>query len=78
MCSKLSRKLGILCRVKFNLHQETLSMLYTVIVLPLFAFGDVLYCKCKVIPLMCLVYKCRKELVPQYLAETFSNVSDKQ
>ncbi len=25
----------------------------------------------------CLVYKCRNELVPQYLAETFSNVSDK-
>ncbi len=28
---------------------------------------------------MCLVYKCKKcvGLVPQYLAETFSNVSDK-
>ncbi len=26
---------------------------------------------------MCLVYKCRNGLVPQYLAETFSNVSDK-
>ncbi len=26
---------------------------------------------------MCLVYKCRDGLVPQYLAETFSNVSDK-
>ncbi len=25
---------------------------------------------------MCLVYKCRNGLVPQYLAETFSNVSD--
>ncbi len=24
---------------------------------------------------MCLVYKCRNGLVPQYLAETFSNVS---
>ncbi len=26
---------------------------------------------------MCLVYKCRNELLPQYLAETFINVSDK-
>ncbi len=26
---------------------------------------------------MCLVYKCRNGLVPQYLAETFSNISDK-
>ncbi len=26
---------------------------------------------------MCLVYRCRNGLVPQYLAETFSNVSDK-
>ncbi len=26
---------------------------------------------------MCLVYKCRNGLVPQYLAETFSNVNDK-
>ncbi len=26
---------------------------------------------------ICLVYKCRNGLVPQYLAETFSNVSDK-
>ncbi len=26
---------------------------------------------------MCLVYKCKHELVLQYLAETFSNVSDK-
>ncbi len=26
---------------------------------------------------MCLVYKYRNGLVPQYLAETFSNVSDK-
>ncbi len=26
---------------------------------------------------MCLAYKCRNGLVPQYLAETFSNVSDK-
>ncbi len=26
---------------------------------------------------MCLIYKCRKGLVPQYLAETFSNVNDK-
>ncbi len=26
---------------------------------------------------MCLLYKCRNALVPQYLAETFSNVSDK-
>ncbi len=26
---------------------------------------------------MCLVYKCRNGFVPQYLAETFSNVSDK-
>ncbi len=26
---------------------------------------------------MCLVYKCRNGLVPQCLAETFSNVSDK-
>ncbi len=26
---------------------------------------------------MCLVYKCRNGLVPQHLAETFSNVSDK-
>ncbi len=26
---------------------------------------------------MCLVYKCRNGLVPQYLAETFTNVSDK-
>ncbi len=26
---------------------------------------------------MCLVYKCRNDLVPQYLSETFSNVSDK-
>ncbi len=26
---------------------------------------------------MCLVYKCRNGLVPQYLAKTFSNVSDK-
>ncbi len=27
---------------------------------------------------MCLVYKCRNGLVPQYLAETFSNVSSKR
>ncbi len=26
---------------------------------------------------MCLEYKCRNGLVPQYHAETFSNVSDK-
>ncbi len=26
---------------------------------------------------MCLAYKCRNGLVPQYLAETFSNVRDK-
>ncbi len=26
---------------------------------------------------ICLVYKCRNGLVPQYLAETFGNVSDK-
>ncbi len=26
---------------------------------------------------MCLVYRCRNALVPQYIAETFSNVSDK-
>ncbi len=26
---------------------------------------------------MCLVYKCRNGLVPQYLAQTFSYVSDK-
>ncbi len=26
---------------------------------------------------MCLVYKCRNGLVPQYLAERFCNVSDK-
>ncbi len=26
---------------------------------------------------MCVVYKCRNGLVPQYLAETFSNVTDK-
>ncbi len=26
---------------------------------------------------MCLAYKCRNGLVPQYLAETFSNVSGK-
>ncbi len=25
---------------------------------------------------MCFVYKCRNGLVPQYLPETFSNVSD--
>ncbi len=26
---------------------------------------------------MCLIYKCRNWLVPQYLAETFSNFIDK-
>ena len=120
MCSKLSRRLGILRRVKFNLPKETLYMLYNAIVLPLFDYGDVVYGYCSAITLkrlqvlqnrgarmlldcdyrthsvnmlselkwlnikdrvnfhkMCLVFKCRNELVPQYLAETFSNVSDK-
>ncbi len=121
MCSKLSGRLGILCRVKFNLAKETLYMLYNYsIVLPLFDYGDVVYGNCRAITLkrfqvlqtrgarmllncdhrtlsvnmlselkwlnikdrlnfhqMCLVYKCRNGLVPQYLAETFSNVSDK-
>ncbi len=36
MCSKLSRRLGILRRLKFNLAKETLYMLYTSIVLPPF------------------------------------------
>ncbi len=43
MCSKLSRRLGILLRVKFNLPKETLFMLYNSIVLPLFDYGDVVY-----------------------------------
>ncbi len=41
MCSKLSKRLGILCRVKFNLPKETLYMLYNSIVLPHFECGDV-------------------------------------
>ncbi len=120
MCSKLSRRLGILRRVKFNLPKETLYMLYNSIVLPLFDYGDVVYGNCSAITLkglqvlqnrgarmlldchyrtysvimlselkllnikdrlnfhkICLVYKYRNGLVPQYLAEIFSNVRDK-
>ncbi len=36
ICSKLSRRLGILRRLKFNLPKETLYMLYNSIVLPTF------------------------------------------
>ncbi len=46
MCSKLSRRLGILHRVKFNLPKETLYMLYNSIVLPYFDYGDVVYGNC--------------------------------
>ncbi len=120
MCSKLSQRFGIVCTVKFNLPKETLYILYNVIVLPLFDYGDVVYGNCSAMTLKrlqvlqkrgakmfldcyctvrsvnilselkwlnikdrvnfhkkCLVYKCRKGLVPQYLAEIFSNVSDK-
>ncbi len=120
MCSKFSRRLGILRKLKFNLPKETLYMLYNLIVLLLFDYGDVVYGNCSAITLkrlqvlqnrgarmlldcnyrtysvnmlselkwlnikdrlnvhkMCLVYKCRNGLVTQYLAETFSNVTDK-
>ncbi len=46
MCSKLSRSLGILRRVKFNLPKETLYMLYNSIVLPLFDYRDVVNGNC--------------------------------
>ncbi len=51
MCSKLSRRLGILRRVKFNLPKETLYMLYNSIVLPPFDYGDVVYGNCSTITL---------------------------
>ncbi len=51
MCSKFSRRLGILCRVKFNLPTETLNMLYNSIVLPLCDYGDVVYGNCNAITL---------------------------
>ncbi len=51
MCSKLSRRLGILRRLKINLPEETLYMLYNSIVLPLFDYGDVVYGNCSAITL---------------------------
>ncbi len=51
MRSKLSRRLGILRRLKFNLPKETLYMLYYSIVLPHFDYGDVVYGNCSAITL---------------------------
>ncbi len=51
MFFKLSGRLEILRRVKFNLPKETLYMLYNSIVLPLFDYGDVVYGKCSAITL---------------------------
>ncbi len=51
MCSKLSRRLGIVCRIKFNLPKETLYVLYNSIVLPHFDYGDVVYKNCSAITL---------------------------
>ncbi len=38
MCAMLSRRLGILHKIKFSLPVGPLSMLYNVIVLPLFDY----------------------------------------
>ncbi len=51
MFHKLSRRLGILRRLKFNLPKQTLFMLYNSIVLPLVNYGDVVYGNCSVITL---------------------------
>ncbi len=49
MCSKLSRRLGILRRVKFNLPKETLYTLYNAIVCHFCYYGDVVYANYSVI-----------------------------
>ncbi len=49
MCTTLSRRLGIIRRVKFNLPKETLYMLYNSIVLSHFDYGDVIYGNCSAI-----------------------------
>ncbi len=115
MCFRLSSRHGILHRIKFNLHKETLCMLYNSIVSPYFDYGDVVNGNCSTISLkrlqvlqnrrarmfldcdyrthsvnmlselkwlnikdgvnfhkLCLVYKCRNELVRQYLTETIN------
>ncbi len=51
MCSKLSRRLRILCRVKFNLPKETIYMLYNSIIMPPFDYSDVVYGNCSAIRL---------------------------
>lgn len=51
MCSNVSRRLGILRRVKVNLSKETLSILYNAIVLPHFHYGVVIYGNCRALAL---------------------------
>ncbi len=65
MFSKLSRRLGILCKLKFNLPKETFYMLYNSIFLPSFDYGDVVYGNCSTITLKNC--KCFKTEVLEFL-----------
>ena len=120
MCAKLSKRLGMLRRIKFNLPKETLLMLYNTMVLPLIDYGNVVYSNCSATSMkklqvmqnkgarmilnchyrthivdmlkelkwlnvkdraefhkMCLVYKSKNGLVPSYISDLMSQVTER-
>ncbi len=43
MCSKISQRTGLLQKIKYVVPNQTIKMLYNVLVLPLFDYDNIIY-----------------------------------